>query len=510
MILEGIPHVSDEIAYLFQARVFAAGHLSLPAPALASFFPAEWVVTHQGRWFAIFPPGWPAILAVGQWLGAPWLVNPALTALALVVVHALARELIGREAALGVTLLCAASPFFLFMGASAMSHPAALIFTAGCVLALVRATARGSRWWFVASGACAACAVLVRPLDALVVWGGAALALLARARTRRQFAGTVLSAAALAPGVAAYVLYDRALSGRWLVPLLELTGASNRLGFGADVGQHGHDFWQAALNLNFNLAVLGADMLGWPVSSLCFAVGLLAFGRLASAHRLMITVVAAYCAVYALYWYHGVCFGARLYFTLLPFFLMLTVDGIRAAGQAFGASRVGLFVALCFGFAVAVYWPVMSLVRPYRHFRDVDQGLRAFMCRAAGRSRGRVRGSEHVGLRSGPARQRARPDGRPARLRGGSGRRRRASYAGRFADRPVLRLHPSTRSAAGGGALAGSAALARPAQRLHLAFRFAALRRAPAVPSQAHSSTAPYTRGYASSARQPAWMPGAK
>lgn len=46
-------HVSDEVAYLFQARIFASGRLSVPAPVLPAFFPSERVAVHGGRCFAI-------------------------------------------------------------------------------------------------------------------------------------------------------------------------------------------------------------------------------------------------------------------------------------------------------------------------------------------------------------------------------------------------------------------------------------------------------------------------
>jgi hypothetical protein len=43
-----------------------------------------------GRWCSLCPPGWPAILAVGVLLGAPWLVDPLLLGLSIVGVWRLA------------------------------------------------------------------------------------------------------------------------------------------------------------------------------------------------------------------------------------------------------------------------------------------------------------------------------------------------------------------------------------------------------------------------------------
>src|SRR5258708_3151726 len=58
--------VPDESAYQFQARVFASGRLyAEPLPVPVHF---EHHIVRDGKWFAKYPPGSPAILAVGVWL----------------------------------------------------------------------------------------------------------------------------------------------------------------------------------------------------------------------------------------------------------------------------------------------------------------------------------------------------------------------------------------------------------------------------------------------------------
>src|SRR4030095_15618825 len=70
------PHVPDEVFYFYQARYFAAGRLSKLAPRVPEAFSFSMVPWESGRWYSIFSPGWPAVLAVGFLLGAGWLVNP--------------------------------------------------------------------------------------------------------------------------------------------------------------------------------------------------------------------------------------------------------------------------------------------------------------------------------------------------------------------------------------------------------------------------------------------------
>ena len=221
-------------------------------------------------------------------------------------------------------------------------------------------------------------AFLVRPLDATAVWVATVATLAWRHPHRRQLAGTGLSALGLLLGMALFLAYNHALAGEWTGALLTLSSPRNRLGFGPDVGIEGHSLWQAAMNLNYNAAVMSADLFGWPISSLCFLFGLVCFGRQRWEHRLALIIVASVAGAYFLYWYHGVCFGARFYFSLLPLLLILTVEGIYQAPCILRIRHraIRTFVTLCFGFSLVVYVPLVALFAPYHDQWGVDGRLR--------------------------------------------------------------------------------------------------------------------------------------
>jgi len=415
-VLDPWPHISDEISYWFQARAFAAGHMSFPAPepGLEPFFPSEWVVTRQGRWFSVLPPGFPLLLAVGLRLGVPSLVNPVIGALAMVVIHRLALRLAGEAKALAAVILCALSPFFLFLCGSFMAHPASLLFTALALLLFLEGTSTGKRAPFMLSGLCSGFAFLIRPLEAPALWAAAAGYLALRHRTRRQLLGTCLSAAGLAAGAAIYAAYNHSLAGSWSLSLVTtLTSPRNHIGFGPGVGlpwsgfsTPGHTPWRAALNLNFNAAVLSADLFGWPVSSLWPIFGLLCFGRVPGSLRLVAISVLAVAGAYAFFWYNGVCCGARYYLVTLPALLMLTVEGLSQAPDWIAArlhvaldgarAATAAFVAACFAFSALVYVPSVSLFEPYHNQWNVDRGLADFVA-----ARGIDRGIVFVGPEGG-------------------------------------------------------------------------------------------------------------
>jgi hypothetical protein len=391
------PHISDGFAYLFQARIFAAGALSAAAPPVPESFQFEWLAVHDGRWFSIFPPGWPLLLAAGVKLGVPALVNPFLGALCVIVVYLLGKALFGPRHGVLCALFCCLSPFFLFMSSEFMSHTAALLFTSLSTLLHVRAIAMGSRLGgFALSGAAAGVAFLIRPLDALVIWMAQTAHALWTSRSRRMVAGACASTALLSCGMALYLLYNRLLVGAWLSPPLLLVSPRNRMGFGADIGYAlafptpGHNPWRAFLNFNHNAAVMSQDLFGWPITSLLFILLLAMFGKKDVRHGLCGTIVAASIAGYALFWYHGEAYGARFYFTLLPCLLLLTVEGIRQTPEIVDRLLPGppplnrlarlstAFVTLCFVFGWTVYVPKVSLVGPYYNHKGVNSGFDEF------------------------------------------------------------------------------------------------------------------------------------
>jgi Dolichyl-phosphate-mannose-protein mannosyltransferase len=396
IVLEPFPHIEDEAGYYFQARVFALGRLFANVPVFPEFFPSSLVMPHEGRWFSVFPPGWPLLLAAGMKAGAPALVNPFLTGLCVLVIYELVCELYGRRHAIWSAVLCCLSPFFLFMGGSFMSHTALLLVMSLSTLCFVKAI-RGPRsaMWLCLSGVAAGAGLLIRPPDAVAIWGAQTLYALWVGRFR-YLKGLAFSAGALAIAGTAYLTYNRVLVGHWgEAPLLMLNPAF-RMGFGSDIGVNwetfdtpGHNPWRALINLNFNAAVMSQDLFGWPLSSLFFVIVFWVFGTMTPAHRLSATIVAGVVVAYGLFWYHGVCFGARFYFCLLPHLLVFTIDGIRELPRLLApylpgreplfARGVGAAVLLWCLFGWLVYVPKVSLLGPYHDQRGINASLYEFV-----------------------------------------------------------------------------------------------------------------------------------
>jgi hypothetical protein len=143
------PLAMDEYAAYFQSRVFAAGHLhgTFPPPLLEWLIPRGFqdyflnVSEVTGSVAETYWPGFALLLTPFTWAGVPWLCNPVITALTLIVIHRLALELFDdREAAGLALLLTAASPVMFADGISYYSMPAHLLANSLYALLLLRPT----------------------------------------------------------------------------------------------------------------------------------------------------------------------------------------------------------------------------------------------------------------------------------------------------------------------------------------------------------------------------------
>jgi hypothetical protein len=200
--LKAFPVSGDEYSYQLQAEIFARGKLAMPPPpAHARHFEVDHVLidpTLRSK----YPPGWPALLAVGAFLGASWAVNGVLAALALAAMFGAARRLVPDTRAVLVALaLIAFSPFLLFNAASFHSHTSVLGALAVAFYALVRGWQRRQLGWAFAAGLAIGVGFLIRPVDAFAF--GAGLIVLLRVAPR-YVVTCVLGAAVVAPLMLVY------------------------------------------------------------------------------------------------------------------------------------------------------------------------------------------------------------------------------------------------------------------------------------------------------------------
>ncbi len=142
--LDGVPHVPDDICYLWQARTFAQGHLTVPSHDLPEFFNMLFMV-NDGKWYSLFQPGWPALMSLAVWPGLEFLVNPLLAGLAVMLVYPIGRRVFDDRTAKLAMLLMALSPLHAAIGATLLAHSLSLVLGEVALLCALR-FGEQSRW----------------------------------------------------------------------------------------------------------------------------------------------------------------------------------------------------------------------------------------------------------------------------------------------------------------------------------------------------------------------------
>lgn len=396
------PHIQDEFAYIYHANYFSEGHLYTSAPPVPEAVKAYLMDCNDERCISPVPPGWPAILAIGALANSPWLVNPVLAGINVVLLFMLLHLLYDRlTARLGVLLL-SASAWYLLMSMSFMTH----IFSLTCALLATLSVAQMYRHrnacWGFPGGLAIGMLSLTRPLEGLMVACTLGLAaLFIRGQRIRLAPVATLTLTSVLVG-AAVLPYNQALTGDpFQFPIMVYTDkvlgpGVNTLGFGPGKGVNwggldpfpGHGLPDVLVNALLNLDAMNIEMFGWGIGSLLPILLLLmsrTSGRLTYIDRWMLFFLAVIFGFQSLYWFSGgPDFGARYYFLAVVPLVALTVSATRELGQTLGAAPpssslgqtiilTGLLVLCVSSLINFVPWRAID---KYHHYRGMRPDIR--------------------------------------------------------------------------------------------------------------------------------------
>jgi len=174
-VFEFSPADVDLSAFLFQAKVFAGGRLSMPAPPNLGFGSTPNLEIFNGRWFSGWPPGSELILALGVLVHAPWLIPPLLSAAMLILAYLAIKEAYTAVTARTYIILLLISPAFLLISGCWWSENTSRTFLAGFILFLIKYLNRSKIRYAVLAGFFLGFAFLSRPSDAVAVGSAAGI-----------------------------------------------------------------------------------------------------------------------------------------------------------------------------------------------------------------------------------------------------------------------------------------------------------------------------------------------
>lgn len=410
-IYGGVPHVPDEMVYLFQARYLAAGHLWLEPPPVPQAFDLDLMLLDQGKWYCPVPPGWPLVLAIGAFAGVPWLVNPLLGGATVLVVYALLRELAPkRTARIGIALL-ASSPWFVFLNMSFMTHPLTLLAACVAALGVARSRRTGSIASCALSGVAIGVAALVRPLDGMLLAVLLGLWSIGLGAARLRIASIAALVVSTAVSSLATLYYNRLLTGdvrsfpiQRYVDVVYGPG-KNDMGFGPDKGLGwggldpwpGHSLGEALVTSQFNLFGVSAELFGWPSGSLVLVWLWLLRAKWSRTDRAMASFSVAIVVASWFYWFNGgPDFGARYWHLILVPMIWLTVRGLGVLESSASTSAHARLGVAALAFVAMTTWIPWRAFDKYLGYRGTSAApVEALAAADAGRDLVLVQGERH-------------------------------------------------------------------------------------------------------------------
>ena len=173
-LLHGAPITDDESAYRFMAQLLSAGRVYGDSPPLKLFFDNRFMI-NDGKLYAHFFLGWPALLVPGLLLGIPGFMNGIYSALTVPALYGVLQRLAGNGSAgsawarAGV-IFYLASPMLMLMAATEMSHTSCVTALAWCTWFFLRSRDSDAPWWVHGGFATTfSIAFFIRPTSALGV-----------------------------------------------------------------------------------------------------------------------------------------------------------------------------------------------------------------------------------------------------------------------------------------------------------------------------------------------------
>ena len=159
----------DTVSYLFQAKLFAEGKISMPAPPEYGFSSSPHINILNGKWYSKYPFGNALMLMFGVFMNAPWLIPALATGGALFLLFLLVKETYGKPIALIAAVIALISPATAGMGSTWFSEPVSRFYLTLYLFTLIRTlNGAGKIIYPLLSGFALGYAFNTRPLSAIV------------------------------------------------------------------------------------------------------------------------------------------------------------------------------------------------------------------------------------------------------------------------------------------------------------------------------------------------------
>ncbi len=373
-ILHAFMNSADEHSCYFLAECLRMGKWWIVPPPLSEFFNVVHVGNRDGKWFSVYPPGWPALMAVAlQWNVLDWL-NPVLTILAVIFLFLAAKKVYGWTVSWVGIALVSVTPYFLFTGASYFSHSTCLLMIGIFYFAMLKweeSTEESKKiFWISVAGVAAGYGLATRYLTMLAFIAPFILHhiyLLIRRREKWSKSHTVFTAI-LVVSMALILSHNYIVTGKITKAPNRYDKRWERLGF--------RDDYTILDGLIFIVARY-FYLIDWtaPVLTVVFILSLFQKRKMSPTQQIFRW--AFFYPVIAYFFYFswgGNQFGPRYYYEGYPFLIFTALDSLRYGWRegSVQAKKIALAVVL-----VALITPVFPFLKFAKYFETVSRERKA-------------------------------------------------------------------------------------------------------------------------------------
>ncbi len=330
-----IPRVHDEIDYTFQAKIFKSGRLFVPSPCAKESFDFPHMI-NNGRWYSQYTPGYPLLLLLGLLIQAPWIINPLLGSLSIFVFYFIGKEIYDKNTGILASILGAASIWLLLMSSTMMSHTSGLFFTSLFILFLFRSIKSPSLANGLFAGIGLGVAFLIRPYNAVLISIPFLIVFALKFLNNfgKRFKNALIFFLITAFFISVLLIYNQITNGHPLrMGYIVAHGEGQGIGFGR-TGYTGipHTPFLGSAQIGKSLVSLNEYLFGWPISSFLALLPLFWINRINKEKRKkdLLLVAGLFSLLVGMYFYWGiqVFIGARMFFEVIPIFILLSAHSI--------------------------------------------------------------------------------------------------------------------------------------------------------------------------------------
>lgn len=329
------PHIIDSIVELFQAKIFAKGKITFPAPENYGFFYVHNILINNGIWASQYPPLHALLLALGTLLGHPWIVIPFFLIGTIYFIYQSIKIIYNQEAASLSVLLLILSPFFLFLSASYKNHSSTLFFISGFFYFINHWLKRSDSRSFFLAALMAGLGANIRPLSILITALPLTCLVVRKIIHNKQYAllffGITTGVISLAP---TFIFNYYTTGDIFKLGYIQNWGEGHKLGF--HTSPWGNDFTlrDGLINQYINFIFFNNYCFESLFPALFpVAIFLILKNKFKTEDHILILGFILTPLVYLFYWHTDVFLGPRFFFESLIFFIPLTARVLIIAYQ---------------------------------------------------------------------------------------------------------------------------------------------------------------------------------